>query len=112
VIDTGDISAVRGSRVSITIVPSQNVANASLVLDGRETLPMAKNEDGNWTTELAINEEGQYRIDLPYGDAIQVAASRNYAIEVLPDRAPTVKLSRSGPAATPRSPASKKRSLK
>ena len=30
VIDTGDISAVRGSRVSITIVPSQNVANASL----------------------------------------------------------------------------------
>ena len=96
VIDAGDISAVRGSRVSIAIVPSQNVASASLVLDGRETLPMVKNEDGNWTTELAINEEGQYRIDLPYGDAIQVAASPNYAIEVLPDRAPTVKLSRFG----------------
>jgi hypothetical protein len=96
VIDAGDISTVRGSRVTIDIVPSQDVADASLVLNGREKRPLVKNEDGGWTTELAIEEEGQYRIDLPYGDDTQVAASPNYAIEVLADRAPAVKLSRSG----------------
>ena len=96
VIDAGDISAVRGSRVTIDIVPSQDVADASLILNGREKRPLVKNEDGGWTTELAIEEEGQYRIDLPYGDDTQVAASPNYAIEVLADRAPAVKLSRSG----------------
>ncbi len=96
VIDAGDISAVRGSRVEITIAPSRNVANATLVLDGHESLPMAATENGAWTIELAIDAQGQYRIDLPYGDDVQVAASPNYAIEVLPDRAPSVKLSRFG----------------
>jgi hypothetical protein len=96
VIDAGDISAVRGSRVAVTIVPSQDVANASLVVDGSVTRPMTKNEDGSWSTEIAISDDGQYRIDLPYGEAIQIAASPNYAIEVLPDRAPSVKLSRFG----------------
>ncbi len=96
VVDAGDISSVRGSRVAITIIPSQNVAKASLVLNGRETLAMTKNDDGSWTTELTIDEEGQYRIELPYGDDTQAAASPSYAIEVLADRAPTVTLSRSG----------------
>jgi hypothetical protein len=96
VVDGGDISAVRGSRVVVTVVPSQGVSDASLVLNGRESLPMAQNEDGNWTAALAIDEEGQYRIDLPYGDNTQVAASPNYAIEVVADRAPTVKISRFG----------------
>jgi hypothetical protein len=96
VVDGGDIRAVGGSRVVVTVVPSQDVGSADLVLDGHQTLPMARNEDGSWRTEIAIHEEGQYRVDLPYGDAIQVAASRNYAIEVLPDRAPAVKLTRFG----------------
>jgi hypothetical protein len=96
VVDGGDISAVRGSRVAVTIVPSQDVASARLVLDGSDALPMMKNADGSWSAELAVNDEGQYRIDLPYADAVQVAASPNYAIEVLADRAPTVKLSRFG----------------
>jgi hypothetical protein len=96
VADDGDISAVRGSRVAVTIVPDQDVGNATLVRDGDQKLPMTRNEDGTWSTELAIDEEGHYRIDLPYGDDTQVAASPNYAIEVLPDRAPLVKLSRFG----------------
>ena len=96
IVDAGDISSVRGSRVAITIIPSQDVAKANLVLNGREKHAMTKNDDGSWTTELTIDEEGQYRIELPYGDHTQVAASRNYAIEVLADRAPTVTLLRSG----------------
>ena len=96
VVDGGDISAVGGSRVVVNVVPSEEVGSASLVLDGRETLPMDNNGDGTWSAEIAISEEGQYRIDLPYGDAIQVAASPNYAIEVIADRAPAVKLSRFG----------------
>jgi hypothetical protein len=96
VVDEGDISTVRGSRVAVTIVPDQDVANATLVRNGRESIPMMQNADGTWSTELAIDDEGQYRIDLPYGGDTQVAASPNYAIEVLPDRAPLVKLSRFG----------------
>jgi hypothetical protein len=96
VIDAGDIRAVRGSRVEITIVPTQDVDAASVVLNGRESRSMTKREDGRWTSEMHIDEEGQYRIDLPYGDDTRVAASPNYAIEVLPDRAPAVKLSRFG----------------
>ena len=96
VVDQGDISAVRGSRVAITITPDQSVADATLVRDGDEPLSMIGNEDGTFTTELDIDEEGHYRIDLPYGDDTRVAASPNYAIEVLPDRAPLVKISRFG----------------
>ncbi len=96
VIDAGDIRAVRGSRVEITIVPTQDVDDASLVLNGRESRAMTRGDEGSWTSEMHIQEEGQYRIDLPYGDDTRVAASPNYAIEVLPDRAPVVKLSRFG----------------
>ncbi len=96
VFDAGDISAVRGSRVAVTVIPSQDVNNATFVLDGREMFPMERLDDGSWRTELTIKKEGQYRIDLPYGDDTQVAASPNYAIEVLPDQAPVVKFSRFG----------------
>ena len=96
VVDGGDIRAIRGSRVAVTVVPSEDVDNATLVLGGHEARPMQRGEDGSWRTELAIDEEGHYRIDLPYGGDAQVAASPNYAIEVLPDRAPAVTLSRFG----------------
>jgi hypothetical protein len=96
VVDDGDISAVRGSRVAVTVLPDQNVANATLVRDGDEPLAMTKNADGTWSTEIAIDEEGHYRIDLPYGADTQVAASPNYAIEVLPDQVPLVRISRFG----------------
>ena len=67
-IDAGDIRAVRGSRVEITIVPTQDVDDASLVLNGRESRAMTRGDEGSWTSEMHVQEEGQYRIDLPYGD--------------------------------------------
>ncbi len=96
VVDEGDISALRGSRVAVTVRPDQKVANATLIRDGDEPIAMTGNPDGTWSAELAVDEEGHYRIELPYGRDIQVAASPNYAIEVLADRAPLVKISRFG----------------
>lgn len=93
VVGGGDISAVRGSRVDISITPSIAVAGGNLVLDGRESRPLDKQADGTLATSLELEREGHYRIDLAYGERLLVPASPNYAIEVLPDGAPTVRIS-------------------
>lgn len=96
VIDGGDIRAVHGSRVEVTAVPSQDVPGASLVLDGRERVPLSATGEGGWSTSLAVNEEGHYRIELAYGDEPKLSVSENYAIEVISDGLPSVDLTRPG----------------
>ena len=96
VIDGGDIRAVHGSRVEVTAIPSQDVPGASLVLDGRERVPLSATGEGGWSTSLEVNEEGHYRIDLAYGDEPKLSVSENYAIEVISDGLPSVDLTRPG----------------
>ncbi len=93
VVGGGDISAVRGSRVDISITPSIAVAGGNLVLDGREPLTLVKRADGTLATAIELDRDGHYRVDLAYGDGLLVAASPNYAIEVLPDGAPSARIS-------------------
>lgn len=93
VVGGGDISAVRGSRVDISITPSIAVAGGNLVLDGRQPLTLVKRADGTFATSIELERDGHYRIDLAYGDGLLVAASRNYAIKVLADGAPSARIS-------------------
>ncbi len=93
VVDGGDISAVHGSRVELIITPSARISGGSLVRNGRESLALSARADGTWSVDLEIDQEGYYRIDFSYGDGLLMAASPNYAIEVLPDRAPTARIS-------------------
>ncbi len=93
VVGGGDISAVRGSRVDINITPSITVAGGNLVLDGRKPLTLVKRADGTLTTSIDLERDGHYRVDLAYGDGLLVAASPNYAIEVLADGAPSARIS-------------------
>jgi hypothetical protein len=96
VVGGGDINAVRGTRVDIKVTPSLPVSGGALVLNGRESRPLLARPDGTWSASLDIEQTGHYRIDLPYGDDLLVRASPNYAIELSPDRAPTVHISSPG----------------
>ncbi len=96
VLDGGDINAVRGTRVDISVTPSLPVSAGALVVSGRESRPLIAQPNGSWSASLEIEQPGHYRIDLPHGDGLLVAATPNYAIEVSPDRAPTVQISSPG----------------
>ena len=63
-------SAVRGSRVDISITPSITVAGGNLVLDGRKPLTLVKRADGTLTTSIDLERDGHYRVDLAYGDGL------------------------------------------
>jgi hypothetical protein len=88
VVDGGDISAVRGTRVDLTITVSRQVSGAALVLDGDRSIPMTSDGEERWSVSLPVEHDGHYRIDLPHGEDLLLAASPDYVIEVLPDRAP------------------------
>lgn len=92
----GDIHAVRGTRVDIKVTPSLPVSGGALVVNGRDSRPLLAGPDGTWSASLEVDQTGHYRIDLPYGDGLLVTASPNYAIEVSPDRAPSVHISSPG----------------
>ncbi|MBI4540523.1 MAG: DUF4175 family protein [Gemmatimonadetes bacterium] len=94
--DGGDIAALAGTRVRLTVTPTVPVAGGVLLLDGRDTLALETATDGTLAGTLAIQRPGSYRILLRAAEGPMVAASSDYAIDVLADRPPTIQFTKPG----------------
>ena len=92
----GDIAALRGTTVRLTATPTMASAEGRLIVDGRDTVPIAPGDSLALTGDLVVREPGTYRIELRAADGRWVTASLDYTIDVLEDEAPTVRVTRPG----------------
>ncbi len=100
--DGGDIAAVAGTMVDLTVWPTLSGVTGALRREpgARETaLTPERDSSGaaaRLTASLGIDTSGSYRIALAGPDGVLRTASRDYAIEVLEDLPPLVRFLRPG----------------
>src|SRR5207244_2442771 len=92
----GDVAALRGTQVSVHIVPTMKTPSGSIVLKSGGVEPLTLQADGSLTGSFKIDKADFYRIELigPHGEKVE--ASTQYTIDVLDDQPPTVSFSKPG----------------
>jgi hypothetical protein len=94
--ETGDVVALRGTDVRVTVTPTVRVASGRLHVDGVPPQAMTVAPDGTLTASFKVAEEGFYRIELPRSDGSLQAGSPDYTIDVINDQPPSVTLLKPG----------------
>ena len=94
--DGGDVAAVVGSSVTVRPSLTKSVRSAQLVFDDGSVVPLPLGTDGAPRGAFVVRRNGFYRVDLVASDGTPVAGSVQYAVDALPDRAPTVTIERPG----------------
>ncbi|MFH1572804.1 MAG: hypothetical protein ABIG68_02410, partial [Acidobacteriota bacterium] len=90
----GDISALRGTRVSLRVRLSKPVASARLLLDDQSTIPLAGAGDKLFGGSLEVQRSGSYVVQLADSDGRLYAGSREYDLEAIDDAPPRVVITR------------------
>ncbi len=89
----GDIRAVAGTEVDLEVHTDRPLDNAELVANGQR---VSMSTDGTvGTATLSINEQGEYFISTLF-DSTDIRLTDDYFINVIPDAAPVVKVTRPG----------------
>ncbi len=91
----GDIAALTGTRVVVTVTPTMAVGGGAIVFDGRDTLSLQPT-GGTLTGAITVQRNGMYQVLLDDQNGTPVVASPDYYIDVLADQPPIVTLTEPG----------------
>ena len=94
--DGGDIAAVRGTRVLVTVTSTIATTAGRIVLDGKDTITLAPVDSGRLGGEITVSRSGFYKVELADATGRYVPASLDYAIDMLEDGAPSVSIRKPG----------------
>jgi len=89
---TGDIAALRGTRVEVDIKPTIEIPGGSLLLEDGQRIDLIKHDGENWRGEIRVEEDGAYRVTLQRKSGTAVDASAEFRITALDDRHPVVSI--------------------
>ena len=89
---SGDITALRGTRVEVLIKPTIDIPGGSLQLADGELIELLRADDGNWVGEITIQQDGAYQVTLQRASGIDVDASPEFRISALDDHYPSVSI--------------------
>ena len=92
----GDIAVVRGTEVRLRVVSTLPTSGGRVRLDEAGEVPLSQSTDGVLTGQFTVDRDGFYRIELDAPGGERVAASPQYAIDVLSDLPPTVSFAKPG----------------
>jgi hypothetical protein len=92
--DDGDISALRGTRVTVNIHASLPVQSARLQFDDQSTIAMTQSGEASFSGALTLNRSGSYVVQFSDAGGKPYAASQEFEMEALPDAAPKVTITR------------------
>lgn len=92
----GDIAALRGTMVRVRVHPTIPAQGGRLLLDNGRAIPLQVQPDSSLTGTIRLDRTGFYKVELRARDGRMVAGSLEYAIDVLPDRGPAVKIVKPG----------------
>ena len=87
---SGDISALRGTRVEVQIIPTIEIPGGVLLLDNGQRIDLVKNDSQGWTGEITVQQNGGYKVALQRASGKRVDASPEFRITALDDRHPVV----------------------
>lgn len=93
--DTGDISALRGTRVEVLIEPSIEIPGGSLELADGQRVDLRRGED-HWIGEITVQRDDSYRVILQRESGVPVETSPEYAVTALDDQHPRVAITSPG----------------
>jgi hypothetical protein len=94
--DGGDVAALSGTEVRLKVQPTMSTGSGRIVLHDGSSVPLTANADGTLAGSLKVSENGFYKIELDGPSGEKVAASPQYAIDILADQAPSVTLAKPG----------------
>src|ERR1035437_9524916 len=92
----GDIAALKGTMVRVRVTPTRPTAGGRVIVQGGDTLQLARTADGALIAMLRVEREGFYKVELQGPDGRMVTGSLDYTIDALPDRPPTVSFVKPG----------------
>ncbi|GIV60565.1 MAG: hypothetical protein KatS3mg043_1654 [Rhodothermaceae bacterium] len=88
--DTGDIEALRGTTVTLTVHTSGTVETAEVVRAGGDRLPLTPLGDGRYQGRLTVDAPDTYLISLTDRQGKQNKFPEEYRIEPLDDEKPLI----------------------
>jgi len=94
--DGGDIAAVAGTVAIIEPTVTRPVRGGTLTFDDGSTVPLVPDAAGKLSGRFTLAKSGFYRVDLEAADGRRVSGGVQYAVEVLDDRAPDVRITAPG----------------
>jgi hypothetical protein len=90
----GDISALRGTRVTVNIHASLPVQTARLQFDDQSTIALTQSGDESFSGALTLNRSGSYVVQFSDAGGKPYTASQEFEMEALPDAPPKVTITR------------------
>ncbi len=96
VTDGGDVAALPGTVVELSIEPTMATPSGVLMLDGVAAGELDPQDDGTFVTRFTVGENSFYSITLARDNGELVAASPEYNIDVLSDLEPSISFTRPG----------------
>jgi len=90
--NNGDITALRGTRVGVTVTASKPLAGAELVLEGGERVAMVQLNPRSFEASIAVRDDGGYSIELADKDGLTNPAPPTYSIVAIRDERPLVRI--------------------
>lgn len=94
--DGGDVAALRGTVVELTIEPTMLTPGGQLLLDGEVAETLTVHDDGTLSVRFTVGTNDFYAIELARDNGDFVSASPEYTIDILTDQAPSIRFSRPG----------------
>ncbi len=92
----GDVAALAGTRVELTVTPTLAAPEALLVMDSGDSIAMEAGPEGTFGGSFTVSEEGFYGIKFLTREGVWVAGAPDYRINVLTDQGPSISFSKPG----------------
>jgi hypothetical protein len=93
---SGDIAALRGTRVEVLIEPTITIPGGALQLADGQQIDLRAVDDKTWIGEIDVQDDGAYRVTLQRASGIPVDVSPEFRISALDDRLPSVSITSPG----------------
>jgi len=93
---SGDITALRGTRVEVLIKPTIDIPGGALELADGRRIDLRRTGDATWTGEITVQQDSNYHVTLQRASGVPVDASAEFRISALDDRFPHVSITSPG----------------
>jgi len=93
---TGDITALRGTRVEVLIESTIEIPGGALQLADGQQIELQAAGDTSWVGEIHVEQDDAYQVTLQRASGIPVKVSGEFRIDALDDRLPNVAITSPG----------------
>ena len=94
--EAGDVAAVRGTRVRVSVRTTMPVRGGRMVFEGDSARAMQLTSDSTLVGEFVVRDDGFYRVELTAEDGTRVSGTVEYVIDALDDMPPAIALRKPG----------------